>query len=377
MAFDSTPMDQAAYPLLSINIGKLRQNLETLSASVKGSGCSLMIVTKSFCADPEITEMLLSHSAVDYLADSRIKNIKTYAGSGKKTVLLRLPQKCEIPDVIRCTDVSMNSEIETLGLLNDEAARQGKIHQALLMIDLGDLREGLFYKEEEKILRTVDEISRMKHLELLGLGTNLTCYGAIIPKMDNLSILVSWADRIHEHFGIKPAIVSGGNSSSYYLIEKGEIPQGINNLRLGESFVLGTETAYGSRIENTYSDGVKLEAQIIEVQTKPSLPEGESGKDAFGKCPVFKDLGLIKRAILAVGKQDVDTENMFPEDLSIAILGASSDHLILDISASEKHYQVGDVVAFTLKYSALLRAFSSGYVQRRYIEGIPKSPVNF
>ncbi|WP_026043532.1 ornithine racemase Orr [Treponema primitia] len=359
-------MDQLAYPLLSIDIGKLRGNLETISGTVKGAGCSLMIVTKSSCADPKIVEMLLSHPAVDYLADSRIQNIKTYAGRGKKTVLLRLPQKCEIPDIIRYADISMNSEIETLGLLNEEAARQGKIHQVLLMIDLGDLREGLFYTEEEKILKTVKEIIGMKHLELLGLGTNLTCYGAIIPKNDNLSILESWADRIHKHFGIRLAVVSGGNSSSYYLIERGELPKGINNLRLGEAFILGTESAYGARIKNTYADGVKLEAQIIEVQTKRSLPVGERGVDAFGQRPVFEDRGMIKRGILAIGRQDVDTDTIFPQDPGISILGSSSDHLMLDLTGSQKDYQVGDVVVFTIKYSALLRAFTSGYIHRRY-----------
>jgi predicted amino acid racemase len=359
------------YPSLSIDIAKLRQNLDVLAAAVKGAGCSLMIVTKSFCADSAIVDMLLSHPAVDYLADSRIQNIQTYAGKGKSAVLLRLPQEGEIPEVVRYADISLNSEIKTLGLLNEEAARQGKTHRVVLMIDLGDLREGIYFEDEDNILAAAGAILKMKNLELHGLGTNLTCYGGVIPKTDNLSLLTAWADRIREKFGVRVPMVSGGNSSSYYLIGRGALPSGVNNLRLGEAFILGKETAWGSRIENTFADGVILEAQIIEAQTKRSLPVGELGVDAFGQKKTFEDRGIIKRAILAVGRQDVDTENIFPEDPGVAILGASSDHLVLDLSAAETDYRVGDVLRFTLNYGALLRAFTGAYVGRSYVNRPP------
>jgi predicted amino acid racemase len=348
-------------------MGKLRNNLETVSATVKSAGCSTMIVTKSFCADSNIVNMLLAHPSVDYLADSRIQNIKTYAGKGKSTVLLRLPQECELPEVVRYADISLNSEIRTLGLLNEEAARQGKTHSVVLMIDLGDLREGLYCEDADKILGAVGAILKMEHLSFYGLGTNLTCYGGVIPKKDNLSLLTAWADRIHDQFGVRPPLVSGGNSSSYYLIDRGELPEGINNLRLGESFILGYETAFCGRIENTFADAVTLEAQIVELQTKRSLPVGELGVDAFGVKKTFEDRGMIKRAILAVGKQDVDTENILCEDPKVTILGSSSDHLVLDTGASDTDYQVGDTLRFTLKYSALLRAFTGAYMSRRYV----------
>jgi predicted amino acid racemase len=169
-------------------------------------------------------------------------------------------------------------------------------------------------------------------------------------------------------------MVSGGNSSSYYLIDQGGLPEGINNLRLGEAFILGNETAYSQRIPNTYTDAVTLEAQVIEVQTKRSLPFGEQGVDAFGKKQILQDRGMIKRAILAVGRQDVDTENIIPVDPDIAILGSSSDHLMVDISAAAVDYRVGDLIPFTLKYGALLRAFTGAYIHRRYINRGARQP---
>jgi predicted amino acid racemase len=190
----------------------------------------------------------------------------------------------------------------------------------------------------------------------------------VIPKKDNLSILTGLADRMYEKFGVRPAMVSGGNSSSYYLLDQRGLPSGINNLRLGESFILGNETAYGGRIENTFTDAVILEAQIIELQTKRSVPVGERGVDAFGEKKTIQDRGMIRRGILAMGRQDVDTENIIPVDPKIDILGSSSDHLILDLSASKGDYKVGDTICFTMKYGALLRAFTGGYILRRYVD---------
>ncbi|MDR1957232.1 MAG: alanine/ornithine racemase family PLP-dependent enzyme [Treponema sp.] len=354
------------YPRVHIALQKLKANLETLSASVKSAGCSLMIVTKSFCADPKIIEMLTASPLVDYLADARIQNIKTYAGQGKQTVLLRLPQACEIEDVVSYADISLNSELDTLRLLHTEAARQHKKHKIILMIDLGDLREGIFFKEDEKILATVEAVLAMQNLELYGVGVNFTCYGAVIPTQDSLALLTCWAERIKARCGINLPVVSGGNSSSFYLIEKGALPRGINNLRLGEAFILGREAAYKKRIKNTFDDAVSLEAQIIEVQVKPSIPAGERGVDAFGEQSVFADRGMLKRAICAVGRQDLDLAGIVPRDPGVEILGASSDHLIITFNAAERDYKTGDIIRFIPDYVAVLRLFTSPYVDRVY-----------
>jgi predicted amino acid racemase len=356
----------APYPLLRIDIGKLRTNLETLGAAVKGAGCSLAIVTKSFCADERIVRMLAESPLVDYLADSRLQNLKNCTGRGKTTMLLRLPQACEIGETVAYADISLNSEIDTLALLNAEAGRRRKKHNVILMIDLGDLREGLYFTEEEKIFKTAEAVMEMPNLSLHGLGANLTCYGAIIPKKDNLSVLASWAERIREHCGVELPVVSGGNSSSFYLIGRGELPAGINNLRLGEAFIAGREAAYKKRIDGAFDDAVTLEAQIIEIQVKPSLPLGERGVDAFEGRPVFTDRGIIRRAVCAVGRQDLELRAVIPAEEGVEILGASSDHLIMDISNSERNYRIGDTIRFIPGYTALLRLFTSPYISRVY-----------
>ncbi|MCI5687551.1 ornithine racemase Orr [Anaerovoracaceae bacterium 42-11] len=361
------------YPKLIINLKKLEDNLNACAAITKDrGGCSLMIVTKGLCADKEMVKMVAENPHVDFIADSRVKNIAGFAqtarANGKKTVLLRIPMHCEVSEVVEYVDLSFNSELSTIRLLNEEAKKAGKVHDILLMIDLGDLREGIFFQNEELIDEAVEEILKMEHINLYGIGVNLTCYGAIIPKNDNLSQLVAIGRRLEEKFDIKLEMISGGNSSSIYLVDKGELPEGINNLRLGESFLLGNDTAYETKLPGTVSDALILQAQIIELKEKPSLPIGEVGVDAFGEKPYYEDRGIMKRAIIGIGKQDTDLGSMTPCDAQIEIMGGSSDHIILDVTHCDKDYQVGDIVEFELGYGGMLKTATSPYVEKDYIK---------
>ncbi|MDD2494035.1 MAG: ornithine racemase Orr [Tissierellia bacterium] len=355
------------YPRLVIDLNKIQNNLDKTIEMVKDkAGCSLMIVTKGYCADEEVYK-LLDASNIDYLADSRVQNLKKYVKSKKEKVLLRLPMGSEADDVVRYADISLNSELSTIKKLDEAARKQEKIHKIVLMIDLGDLREGIFFKNEDEIYFTVEEILKLNNVKLVGMGVNLTCYGAVIPKRDNLTQLINIAHDIEQKYNLKFEIISGGNSSSLHLIDKNELPEGITNLRVGEAFLLGDETAYSQVLDGFYDDAFVLEAEIIELKEKQSVPIGETGVDAFGNRPVYEDRGIIKRAILAVGKQDVDSDNLHPIDSNIDILGGSSDHLILDVTKSDKEYKVGDVIQFKLAYSSLLRSTTSAYVDRTYV----------
>ncbi len=373
------------YPRLVIDIKKLEDNVKTLAAITKDDGnCSLMIVTKGLCADLEMVKMLAKRPEVDFVADSRIQNIKSYSkivrDAGKKTVLIRIPMLSEVDEIVKHVDVCFNSEMETVRAIDKAAAKEGKVQDVLLMIDLGDLREGIFFENEDEILKDAMEIKDMKNVNLYGIGVNLTCYGAIIPKHENLSKLVEIARKIEAKTGLKLEMVSGGNSSSIYLIESDKMPrigrmpkdekmpEGINNLRLGEAFLLGNDTAYETEIQNTHHDAIKLQAQIVELKEKPSLPIGEVGVDAFGEKPYYEDKGIMKRAIIAVGKQDTDLGSMTPVDERIEIMGGSSDHIILDLTACNGDYKLGDIVEFTVGYGGMLKLVTSPYVDRIYVE---------
>jgi len=98
------------------------------------------------------------------------------------------------------------------------------------------------------------------------------------------------------------------------------------------------------------------------------LPEGQTGLNAFGEKNTYTDIGRRMRAIVAVGRQDTDHEGLICREEGITIIGASSDHLIVDVTEAGKKYAVGDKLRFSLSYSAILRGFTSPYLERVYIE---------
>ena len=349
------------YPRVIIDLEKYRHNVRTMMESCHSHGLSMMAVTKVFCADHELVNVLIEEN-VDYIADSRITNLMNIDTKIPK-VLLRLPMHGEVNKVVKYSSISLNSEISTIRLLSEAALENDTIHGIIIMIDLGDLREGIY--NENELMNTVSESLKCPGIQVKGIGVNLTCYGGVIPSTDILEKLVAYKNIIQKKFKINLDIISGGNSSNIEIMKSGSIPQGINNIRLGESLVLGRETAFGNFIDNTFDDVFCLEADIIEAKVKPSVPVGQIGMNAFGKVPVFEDKGLMKRAIIAIGKQDVDHSELIPFD-TVRAIGASSDHIILDVTEGNNLYEVGESVLFKLTYSSILSLMTSGYVTKTY-----------
>jgi predicted amino acid racemase len=355
-------------PRLEISIDKIRHNVQTLVKMCQPLGIAIVGVTKVVCGNVEIASAM-ADGGVEILADSRIENLKRLAEIPLPKMLLRLPMISQAKEVIRYADISLNSEIATIKALSEAAVKQHRVHEVILIVDLGDLREGIF--DTSELLLTVEEAIKLPGIVLLGIGTNLTCFGGVLPTTDNLSRLLDLKHSIESHSGINLKIISGGNSSSLFLLENGLLPTGINQLRFGEAIFCGTEAAYGQRITGTYGDCFSLFAEIIEIKDKPTVPIGTIGRDAFGNIPHFEDKGIRRKAICAIGKQDVGPESIFPNDEMINILGASGDHLVLDVTDSQTTYQVGDLLTFRLHYVGILRCMTSEYIWKRILKSGP------
>ncbi|HSR03913.1 MAG TPA: alanine/ornithine racemase family PLP-dependent enzyme [Proteiniclasticum sp.] len=353
------------YPCIEIDLEKLEDNSRKVNDLLKPLGISVMAVTKGFTAETRIAKAILDGGA-DYIADARIKNLIKLKDLPREKVLLRLPMQSEIHDVVKYCDYSLNSELDTLKLIGKEATSLGIVHKVIIMVDLGDYREGIRYHRVEQFVR---EAIKIEGVAIRGFGVNLTCYGGVIPEQTTLLRLVEISETMRIKYDLQIDIVSGGSSSSIYLInEENGMPKGINNLRLGEVILLGKETAFGQRFDGLHEDAFVLKAQIIELKDKPSVPHGRIGRDAFGNIPKHEDRGIIRRAILALGKQDVDPSGIVPFNKNLSILGASSDHLIIDLSKDREGYQVGDIIKFYVKYGGLLNAMTSPYVEKVYLE---------
>lgn len=355
---------ERVYPCMEINLSKIKHNTSVVANYCREKGISVSVVSKVFCAEVPIVKAILE-TGIEYIADSRIENLEKIHELNCKKILLRIPMQSQVEMVVKYADISLNSEADTIKKLSEEAKKQNTTHGIILMIDLGDLREGV---PEKDVLETVSSIVKFDNIKFYGIGTNLTCYGGVIPDENNLGRLVSFKNKIEEKLGLKLEIVSGGNSSSLYLVLENRMIKGINQLRIGEAIALGRETAYGKDVPDCYKDCFTLKGEIVELKEKPSVPIGNIGMDAFGKKPHFADRGIVKRAIVAVGKQDIYVEGVIPYDRQIDIIGASSDHLILDVSKCAKKYKVGDVLDFNVTYGCLLAAMTSPYISKYYVE---------
>lgn len=350
------------YPRILIDREKVKHNTKVIAEMANDKGIAIYAVTKVYCGNTDIAKASLEGGAVG-LADSRIENLKKLAEFDIEKIMLRIPMISQAEEIVKYADISLNSEIETIKALGIEAKKNGSVHKIVLMIDLGDLREGILPEDVDK---TVAAILDVEGILLYGIGVNLTCYGGVIPDDNNLGQLSDLARHIEEKFHIHLNVVSGGNSSSIYMLEGG-LPERIDNLRIGEAIVLGRETKEGLRIENTYDDAFMLEAEIVELKEKDSYPKGTIGMDAFGNKPEYVDKGKMKRAIIAVGRQDVSPSNITPVDERLEIIGASSDHMIIDVTHSNIAYKVGMTMKFKLDYSSLLSLFTSEYIKKEIL----------
>ncbi|ADL08240.1 alanine/ornithine racemase family PLP-dependent enzyme [Thermosediminibacter oceani] len=350
------------YPRIEINLSLIRENARYIVDLCKRSGIEVMGITKGFCALLPVVRTMVD-GGVKKLGDSRIKNIKNMKCSGLEIpiYLIRIPMPSEVEEVVRWADGSFNSEPEVIDLLSEKARALGKIHRVILMVDVGDLREGVM---PEDVPEVVGRILEMPGVEFEGLGTNVGCYGGVLPSYENTKILVDLARDIEKRYGVRVKTISGGNTATLKLVENGRIAPGVNQLRIGEGILLGTDPTNGRNVPGTSQATMVLKAEIIEVKVKPSKPIGEIGRDAFGNIPVFEDRGPMKRAIVALGKQDCRIEGLIPLDESIEILGASSDHLLLDVTRAKRDIRVGSVVEFRMSYGAMLSLMTSPYVDK-------------
>ncbi len=347
---------------VTVDVAKVEENARRVRGMVPGVG--IVAVTKVTCGTPEVAAAMLAGGA-EAIGESRLENIVRMRAAGIEAPfwLLRATPPALAPETVRLADVSLASEVDSVEALEQAAAAEGVRHGVLAMVDLGDLREGMMPGELPGFL---DRVSALGNIDLVGIGTSLTCYGGVVPDEENLGELARLAQMAAERLG-RPMLVSGGMSSSIDASLAGHLPVTVDNLRIGESIILGVSTATREPLPGLYTDAVTVQAPVIECKLKPSAPRGRIAQDAFGNVPSFEDRGERWRAICAIGRQDAPPGGLRPADPRVEVLGASSDHLILDVHELPEPPRVGDAIGFVPTYAATLALFTSAYVDKRFV----------
>ncbi len=349
-------------PRVVIDLTKLADNARALVRRLAERGISVVGVTKAVLGLAEVADVLVE-AGVTAVGDSRLENLERMrrAAVDLPTMLIRSPMLSQVDAVVANASVSANTESEVLVALSGAAVAAARAHGVVLMVELGDLREGILPEDLEAV---AGQVLDLPGLELRGIGANLACQNGVVPDQDNMAELSDLADAIETRFGIHLDVISGGNSANLgWALGHGPVGR-VNQLRLGESILLGRDPLDRRPIEGLHLDVFTLVAEVIESKVKPSVPRGTLAQAAFGTPARRADRGTIRQIIVALGQQDTDPAGLVPPDGTV-VLGASSDHLVLD--GGDHDLGPGDEISFGPDYAALVRAMTSPFVARHLV----------
>ncbi|MGZ2368393.1 alanine racemase [Ancylomarina sp. YFZ004] len=355
---------------VTLDIKKLKLNFDFLNNLFKKNGIEWSIVSKMLSGNKNFLTELLKFD-INQICDSRVSNLKEIKSINPKieTIYIKPPAKRSISGVVKYADISMNTEIETIKLLSKEAKRQKKTHKIIIMIELGELREGVL---GDDFIAFYESVFKLENLQVVGIGTNLSCLYGVLPNHDKLIQLSLYEQLIEAKFDKQIPYVSGGSSVTIPLIFQNLLPKGINHFRVGETLFLGTDIYNNTKFKKMHSGVFSLYSEIIELIEKPLVPMGELGTNVEGESYEFDqtDIGETSyRAIIDLGLLDVETDHLELVDKRLKIAGASSDMIVIDLDDNKKKYKVGDLVEFKLDYMGIIRIMNSKYIEKKVKNG--------
>jgi len=345
---------------------KLRDNYKFLDTLFARNGIRWGITTKLLCGNEDYLKEI-ADLGIGAMLDSRISNLKKIKEIDPNTVTtyIKPPPKDIIDAVVQFADVSLNTELSTLHALSREAKRQDTVHKVIIMIEMGDLREGVM---RDELIDFYEKVFELPNVKVIGLGTNLNCMHGVRPDEDKLIQLSLYKQIIELRFDRDIPLVSGGTSVTIPLLLHGQLPSGVNHFRIGESLFFGNNLFTGEKIEGMHEGVFELYSQIIEINEKPKIPSGELGPNTQGeKFEIDRDeYGETSyRAILDIGHLDIDPDHLVNLHTDTRIVDASSDMLILDVGDNNENYQVGDYIRFRMKYMGALGIMNSDYIEKK------------
>lgn len=355
--------------VLKLYHNKLLHNYKHLDQVFQEHGIDWGIVTKLLCGHELFLKEVLE-LGVKEIHDSRVSNLKTIKKMDPEvqTVYIKPAPKQSIPDIIKYADVSFQTELEIIRLLSEEAVNQEKLHKIIIMIEMGDLREGVM---GEELVDFYEKVFKLPGISVIGLGANFNCLHGVMPTQDKLIQLSLYKQIIETKFQRNIPWVSGGTSVTIPLLFNHQLPAGINHFRIGEALFFGLNLFTNETFEGMHNDVFELITEIIELTEKPMIPSGILADNPSGESFEIDESLYGKtshRAILDVGLLDINPKFLLPKDDGISVIGASSDMLIVELGDNEQNFKVGDVLRFNLRYMGALSVLNSRYISKEVVK---------
>lgn len=362
---------------LQINIPEIKNNISKLSAYFKKHNKRWSLIIKVFSGDLECMEQILTPDIIkdiQSIGDSRLSSLKLLKKINKNliTIYIKPPPQAYVDDVVRYADISLNSSYKTILALNEAAIKQKKIHKIVIMVELGELREGV---NRDNIFNFYEKVYKLSNIKVEGLGSNLGCMYGIEPTYDKLLQLYLYKELIEAKYGTKLTLISGGSSITLPLIENKTVPKGINHFRIGEAVFFGISPLDSKPFLDLCTDTFNFRSQIIELEEKSIVPDGIINDAGIGYSADFNNADIGKtayKAILDFGLLDVDKEGLTLNDKKIKFVGITSDMSVVDIGDNidengKKKYKVGDIIYMDPNYMAVARLLNSKFIEKKFL----------
>lgn len=362
---------------LIIKREKIKNNIKYLSEYFDQHDIHWSLITKVFSGDKEFLKNILTRDVIDKInsvGDSRLTSLKNLkeVNPDMRTIYIKPPAETYADDVVKYADISLNSSFSTIQSLNEAAKKAGKIHHIIIMIELGELREGV---NRDDVMTFYEKVFNLSHIEVIGIGSNLGCMYGIEPTYDKLLQLSMYKELISEKFKKRLKFVSGGSSITLPLIEQGKVPKDLNHFRIGEAAFFGVSPLYNKRFKELNTDTFEFEANIIELEKKKLVPEGVLSDANIGHTADFDEYDAEEttvKAILDFGMLDVDKDDLEMLDPEVNFVGITSDMMVVDIGKNKtnkglKKYRVGDKIQFKPNYMAVARLLNSKFIDKRFV----------
>lgn len=356
---------------VTIDLEALRQNIAVIDGWMSSRAATWTLVTKVMCGH-EATLRGLQLLGVRSLGDSRLDNLRAVRKvvPCAETWYLRLPHLSAVQAIVELADVSLNSEREIIQALNAEARRQNKMHRIIVMIELGDLREGIL---PGSLVAYYRDIVQLSNVTMVGIGANLGCLAGAVPSVDQLTQLSLYRELLELKFERELAMISAGSSAVLPLLLRGGVPQVCNHFRIGEAAFLGTDLVYGGTLPGLRADAVTLDAEVVEIKEKSLVPLGETTVRTPFEPLIAEETTPGQRgyrALVTVGQLDTEVSGLTPIDPRYRIAGASSDLTVVNIGDDPGGLNIGDTIRFRVNYAALLRLMSGQYIGKALVPSI-------
>jgi predicted amino acid racemase len=361
---------------LIIRKTKIQNNIKYLSAYFNSHNISWSLITKVFSGDKEFLKHILTDEIIkeiDSIGDSRLTSLKNLKAVNPKmqTIYIKPPAKIYADDIVKYADISLNSSLTTIVALNEASIKADKIHQIIIMVELGELREGV---KRNELMNFYESVFQLSNIEVIGIGSNLGCMYGVLPSYDKLLQLSLYEELISAKFNKDLKYVSGGTSITLPLVENNTIPKDINHFRVGEAVFFGISPFDNKQFKELSIDTFEFCANIIELEEKKIVPDGVMSHDIVGQSSDFNDEDVNEtsnKAILDFGLLDVDQNDIEFLDEKLEYVGITSDMLVVDIGTNttkdgKKKYSIGDKIHFKPNYMAVARLLNSKFIDKKF-----------